>query len=84
VRPFKVPVYYSNSLLRYYLNDAYGNSSSGQQEFLLHKPLLDEVVEEFVMCPQMKSSLHVFQHVPANETVLAMPANETFRTHNVT
>jgi hypothetical protein len=29
------------------------------------------------MCPQMKLSKPVFRHVTANETLLAMPANET-------
>jgi hypothetical protein len=46
--------------------------------FFILKPLLDEVIEELVMCPQMKFSIPVFQHVTANETVLAMPANEKY------
>jgi hypothetical protein len=33
----------------------------------------------FWICPQMKISEHVFQHVPANETVLDMPTNENLR-----
>jgi hypothetical protein len=46
--------------------------------FFILKPLLDEVVEKLVMCRQMKLSKPVFQHVPVNETVFAMPANETY------
>jgi hypothetical protein len=45
--------------------------------FFILKLLLDQVVEE-LMCPQMKFSKPVSQHVTANETVLAMPANETY------
>jgi hypothetical protein len=33
------------------------------------------------MCPQIKLSKPVFQHVTANETVLAIPANETYPEH---
>jgi hypothetical protein len=36
--------------------------------FFILKPLLDEAVEELVMCPQMKLSKPAFQHVTANET----------------
>jgi hypothetical protein len=39
------------------------------RNFFILKPLLVEVVE---------ISKPVFQNVPANETVLAMPANETY------
>jgi hypothetical protein len=38
------------------------------RNFFVLKPLLDEVDEELVMCPQMKLSKPVFQHVTANET----------------
>jgi hypothetical protein len=47
------------------------------RNFFILKRLLDEVAEDLVMCPQMKITKPVFQHFTANETVLAMPANET-------
>jgi hypothetical protein len=33
----------------------------------------------FWLCPQIKLSKTGFQHVTANESVLAMPANETLQ-----
>jgi hypothetical protein len=47
------------------------------RNFFILKPLSDELVEELAMCPQMKISKPVFQHVTANETFLVMPTNET-------
>jgi hypothetical protein len=54
-------------------------SPEDNRNFFILKPLLDEVIKELAMCPQMKISRPVFQHVTANETVLAMPANKTAR-----
>jgi hypothetical protein len=80
MRPFKVTVCFIIPTL-------YCNISSmtlmvaareDNRNFFILKPLLDEVVEELIMCPQMKLSEPVFQYVPVNETVLALPANETF------
>jgi hypothetical protein len=53
-------------------------SPEDKRNFVILKPLLDEVVEELVMCPQMKISKPFIQHETANETILAMPINETY------
>jgi len=77
--PFKVTVYFIIPTLYCIISSMTPmvTAPEDNRNFFILKPLLDEVVEELVMCPQMKISKPVFQHVTANETVLAMPANET-------
>jgi hypothetical protein len=53
-------------------------ATEDNRNFFILEPLFGEAVEELVMWPQVKLFKPVFHHVTANETVLAMPANESY------
>jgi hypothetical protein len=80
VRPFELNVYFIIPNLYCIVTSMTPmvTAPEDNRNFFILKPLLDEAVEELVMCQQMKLSKPVFQHVTAYENVLAMLANETY------
>jgi hypothetical protein len=70
VKPFKLTVYFIIPTLYSIISSMTPmvTAPEDNSNFFILKPLLDEIVEH-VVCPQMKLSKPVFQHVTANETV---------------